>query len=72
MSTSEITPTESNGVTYLIGAVGGLAMGLVGAYLFIRTARENGKPPQQIKTGEVIKLVVGIITLLRQIAALAS
>ena len=71
MSTSEITPTESNGVTYLIGAVGGLAMGLVGAYLFIRTARENGKP-QQIKTGEVIKLVVGIITLLRQIAALAS
>lgn len=57
---------------YLLGAVGGLVLGVVAAYLFIRTAEESMNTSRRVKTGQMIKLAVGIITLLRQVASLPA
>jgi hypothetical protein len=55
--------------TYLLGALAGLAMGLISAYLFNRSAEENDEgKPQQIPTGTLIGLILSVITLIRQIA----
>lgn len=61
-----------SGRVYMTGAVGGLVVGMLAAYMFVRSARENSVEPPYIKTGEAIKLAVAVITLLRQITALSS
>lgn len=69
MTTNENWKTK----TYIIGAVVGAAVGFGTAYLFARSAEErgNGKPPQ-ISTADVIKSAVGVIGIMRGIAALGD
>jgi hypothetical protein len=67
---SEITEAWSPGRTYVIGALGGLLIGAMAAYLYVRSANEHGSAPPKVKTSEAIKLAVAVITLMRQIAAL--
>ncbi len=60
--------------TYLIGAIIGLALGLLSAYLFIRAAEENmkGEKPRKVGTGDAMKLVLSVLTLVRQIADIGA
>ncbi|GAB4572098.1 MAG: hypothetical protein Kow0077_10610 [Anaerolineae bacterium] len=59
--------------TYLIGAVLGLLLGLLSAYLFVRAAEESsGGQPKKIKTGDAMKMTLSILTLVRQIAEIGS
>lgn len=59
--------------TYAIGAILGTLAGLGTAYLLIRTAEEsaNGGPPQ-VSTGDAIKSALGIVGVMRGIAALGD
>jgi hypothetical protein len=57
--------------TLTIGAMAGIALGLLGAYLFIQNAEQNnGKP--QLTAGDGVKVGVGVLAVLRQIADLAA
>ena len=74
-----VTPAQ-NGANwkmnaYLVGAVIGILLGLLSAYLYVRATEENGKQtgaPGRIKTGDAMKLTLSIITLVRQIAELGG
>ncbi len=68
-------PVISNwkGRTYLLGSIGGLALGLLAAHLFIRATEDKGKPaPNRIGTMDVVRLGVALLAIIRQIADLAS
>lgn len=57
----------------IIGStVVGAASGLIAGLLLSRTAEERGDGPPNIKTGDALRLVVGIIALVRGIAALGN
>lgn len=56
----------------IVGAILGALLGLTTAYLVTRTADErDGKPPQ-ISTGDAIKTAIGVIGVVRGIAALGD
>ncbi len=64
-----MSESNGNGQTYLIGAAVGLVLGLLAAYLFLRAAGENpGGPRRQIPTMDLLKLVLAVLGLIRQIA----
>lgn len=50
----------------------GAASGLTAGYLLSRTAEERGDGPPKVKTGDVLRLAIGIIGLVRGIAALGD
>lgn len=50
----------------------GAASGLIAGYLLSRTAEERGDGPPKVKTGDALRLAVGIIGLVRGIAALGN
>jgi hypothetical protein len=52
----------------VIGALSGLAAG----FLLSRTSDERGGSPPKIKTSDVLRLTVGVIGLVRGIAALGD
>lgn len=52
----------------VIGAVAGLSAG----YLLSRSAEESGGKPPEIGTADVLRLLVGVIGLVRGIAALGD
>ncbi|MFQ3647480.1 MAG: hypothetical protein SNJ54_16825 [Anaerolineae bacterium] len=56
--------------TYVMGVLLGAAVGLMSAYLFVRSAEENPETgrPEPIQTGTLITLVLAILGLMRQIA----
>ena len=56
----------------LAGAVVGAVTGLGTAYLLARTAEEKASGPPQISTGDAIKATVGVIGVVRGIAALGD
>lgn len=60
------------GPVYLVGGLLGAVAGFVSAYLYTRTAEENtpGTPPARITTGDLFKLSLAAITLIRQISDL--
>ena len=58
--------------TYIIGAVAGALIGLGTAFLMTRSADERGGGPPEVSTGDVLKVGVGIIGLVRGIAALGD
>ena len=68
MTTNENWKTK----TYIIGAVVGAAVGLGTAYLFARSAEERGSGPPRISTADAIKSAVGVIGIMRGIAALGD
>ena len=59
--------------TYMLGAALGIVAGLGTAYLLIRTAEESerGGPPE-VSTGDAIKSALGIVGVMRGIAALGD
>lgn len=58
--------------TYVIGAVLGTLAGLGTAYLLIRTTEESTGGPPQVSTGDAIKSALGIVGVMRGIAALGD
>lgn len=56
----------------LVGAVVGAVVGLGTAYLLARTAEENRGGPPQINTGDAVKAAVGVLGMMRGIAALGD
>jgi len=59
--------------TYMIGAILGTLAGLGTAYLLIRTTEESaGGGPPQVSTGDAIKSALGIVGVMRGIAALGD
>lgn len=58
--------------TLIIGGVIGAIIGVGTAYLLARTAEESGGGPPQITTGDAIKSAIGIVGLVRGIAALGD
>jgi hypothetical protein len=61
-------------VTYALGAVLGLVMGLAAAHLYTRAAEENGEAgvPARIETGDAFKIGLAALALIRQISALGA
>ena len=60
---------------YTLGAVAGLAFGLIAAYLFARAAEEEGvetgnKQPEKIKTTRLMSVSLAALALMRQITEL--
>ena len=70
MSEIEVT-TNWKSRTYMLGALIGGAIGIIGAYLYARAAEEdvdrNGGQPAPIKTGTLLSLALAVISLIRQI-----
>jgi hypothetical protein len=59
--------------TYLIGGTVGLVLGLLSAYLFARSAQENNPDatPARIGTGDILRIGLATLTLIRQVADLS-
>ena len=72
MSDSRI-PTTNWKTKFLIGgaAIGAL-VGLAAAFLLTRAADERGSGPPQISTGDAMKALLGVIGVVRGIAALGD
>lgn len=58
--------------TLIVGAVVGALIGLGTAYLLARTAEESGGGPPEISTGEAIRTAIGVVGIMRGIAALGD
>ena len=68
--------SESNwkSITYVIGAVLGLAMGVTAAHMYTRAAEEHGQTglPAKVDTGEVLRIGLAVLALIRQVSALGA
>ncbi len=71
--TTAIPPVSWKARYYAVGAVIGVAFGLLSAYFFTRTAEEDVRltgQPSSPKTGELLTLGLAALTMIRQIAEL--
>lgn len=57
---------------YLLGIVGGLLAGLLGAYFFDRASQENPDGRQPVSTGQMFGVALALLTVLRQIAEMGK
>jgi hypothetical protein len=57
---------------YIIGAVSGAVIGLGAAFFLARSSDERDGGPPHVSTGDVLKVGVGVIGLVRGIAALGN
>ncbi len=58
---------------YLLGALIGLAVGLISAYFYARVSEENGfERPNRIPTMDALKLAVSLLSVIRQITDLGA
>lgn len=58
--------------TYIVGAVGGALIGLATAFLMVRSSGERTGGPPKVSTMDALKVGVGVIGLVRGIAALGD
>ena len=58
--------------TYIIGAVAGALVGLGTAFLLARSSAERTGGPPKVTTMDALKVGVGVIGLMRAIAALGD
>lgn len=59
--------------SYVVGALIGLGVGLLAAYFFARVSEENGSDgPAKIKSMDVLKLAVALLSIVRQITDLGA
>ncbi|MBN2470000.1 MAG: hypothetical protein JXN59_04675 [Anaerolineae bacterium] len=59
--------------TYIMGAIIGLLLGVLSAYLFIRASEEDlVDQPKKIKTGDMMKMSLAVAALVRQFAEMGS
>ncbi len=56
----------------VVSAIFGAVIGLVTGYLLTRTVDENNGQPPQITTGDAFKIALGVIGVVRGIAALGN
>jgi hypothetical protein len=56
----------------LVGAAVGALVGLGAAYMLARAAEENNGGPPEVKSGDILKIGVSVIGLMRGIASLAD
>jgi hypothetical protein len=56
----------------IIGAVAGTVLGLGTAYLLVRSADERHGGPPEVSTGDLLKVALGVVGLVRGIASLGS
>jgi hypothetical protein len=60
-------------IKVIVGATAiGAASGLVAGYLLSRTSEEQGGGPPRVKTSDALRLAIGVIGLVRGIAALGD
>lgn len=59
---------------FALGGVLGLLAGLASAYLYTRSAEENnsGRPPARISTGDIFRLVLSAVGLVRLISDMGA
>lgn len=67
-------PDNWKATVYIIGGGIGLAIGMLTAYLYTRTAEEArpGQPPAKINTGDAFRIGMTALGLVRQVSELAS
>lgn len=58
--------------TYLIGALIGAGVGLTTAALLAKSSDENLGGPPRISSGDLLKLSIGVLGMMRGIAALGD
>ena len=64
---------NSRNKTLIIGGLVGSALGVLAAWLYMRTAREEeAVPPQAVPPGKMVKLGLSIMEVLRQVTALGE
>ena len=64
---------NSRNKTLIIGGLVGSALGILAAWLYVRTAREDeAKPSEAVPPGKMVKLGLSIMEVLRQITALGE
>lgn len=58
---------------YVVGGIAGLALGMLSAYLYARSAEEHGfAQPERIKTMDALKLAVALLAIIRQVTDLGG
>ncbi|HSH04978.1 MAG TPA: hypothetical protein VLL52_20860 [Anaerolineae bacterium] len=57
---------------FIRGALIGAVLGLITAYLLARNAEENSTEPPEIATMDALKATIGLIGVIRGIAALGN
>ena len=64
---------NSRNKTLIIGGLVGSALGILAAWLYVRTAREDeAKPSEAVPSGKMVKLGLSIMEVLRQVTALGE
>jgi hypothetical protein len=65
---------EAQTPTYILGGLAGLLLGLTAAFMFRRTAADSSPdaPPVRIKTGDVFRVAMTVMLLVRQVAELGT
>ena len=61
--------------TYFVGWLAGMALGILSAHLFIRSAEDDGEidgSEVRVNTGTILSLSLAILGLIRQIAEAGS
>jgi hypothetical protein len=69
---NETNPMNWKNKFLLAGTIVGALAGLGTAYLLARTAEERGDGPPEIKTVDALRATVGLIGVVRAIAALGD
>lgn len=63
---------NSRNKVLIIGGIVGSAIGVLAAWLYMRTAREDDAAVQAVPTGKMIRLGLSVMEVLRQITALGE
>jgi hypothetical protein len=59
--------------TLLVGSILGALSGLGAALLYIRSVEDSGsEEPKKIPTGDALKMVISVFTLIKQVSNLAN
>jgi len=58
---------------YLLGALIGLAVGLLAGHFYVRVSEESGQEgPAKLKTMDALKLAISVLGLVRQVTDLGA
>ena len=57
---------------YLVGGVLGLAVGVLAAYLYVRSAEEAGVEEATVATGDAVKVGLSLLGIVRQITEMGG
>lgn len=63
---------NSRNKTLIIGGLVGSALGILAAWLYVKTSGEEEEAPQALPTGKMVKLGLSVMEILRQVTALGE